>query len=138
MSIHWFNSKQLIRGSIGIAAAALGTVAVATEAIARSAGAGVGYSSQTDVSYCSTYLTSQDTGSRINVREGPGTNFSAQHYGLTNDWVDILNRNGNPSNWMSAQDGQGFTWYQVGFPSSRAYGWVRSDFVSIPPAQCRN
>lgn len=46
--------------------------------------------------------------------------------------------NGNPRDWMSAQDGQGFTWYQVGFPSSRAYGWVRGDFVSLPPAQCRD
>lgn len=122
--------------ALGTSLATLGAWSEA--AIARDNGAGIGYSSQQDVSYCSTYLTARDQGAQINVRQGPGTNYEAQHYGLRNDWVDILNRNGNPNEWMYAGDDRGYTWYQIGFPTSRAYGWVREDFVQLPPAECRN
>ncbi|MEB3357660.1 MAG: hypothetical protein VKK04_13105 [Synechococcales bacterium] len=133
-----FVPRRLVQAQIALVASLASVVLMPADALARTAGAGVGYSGQTDVSYCATRLTSRDRNTRINVREGPGTNFEARHYGLSNDWVDILNRNGNPNNWMSAQDGTGYTWYQVGFPASRAYGWVREDFVALPPVECRN
>ena len=107
-------------------------------AIARDNGAGIGYSSSRDVSYCSTSLTAADRNARINVRHGPGTVYEAEHYGLFNDWVDILNENGNPNVWMSGEDNEGYSWYQIGFPASRAYGWVREDFLRFPPDECRN
>ena len=107
-------------------------------AIARDTGAGVGYSSGRDVSYCSTSLTANERTAQINVRHGPGTVYEAEHYGLVNDWVDILNREGNPNVWMSGQDSDGYSWYQIGFPESRAYGWVREDFLQFPPGECRN
>ena len=107
-------------------------------AIARDSNAGIGYSSRRDVSYCATTLTARERNAQINVRHGPGTVYEAQHYGLVNDWVDILNLDGNPNIWMSGQDNNGYTWYQIGFPSSRAYGWVREDFLSFPPSECRN
>ena len=107
-------------------------------AIARDNGAGIGYSSSRDVSYCSTSLIAQERDARINIRHGPGTVYEAEHYGVVNDWVDILNRDGNPNVWMSGEDNEGYDWYQIGFPKSRAYGWVRGDFLQFPPDECRN
>lgn len=107
-------------------------------AIARDTDAGVGYSNSRDVSYCSTSLIAREQDARINVRHGPGTVYDVEHYGLVNDWVDILNRNGNPNVWMSGQDKDGYSWYQIGFPESRAYGWVREDFLRFPPEECRD
>ncbi|MEM9212944.1 MAG: hypothetical protein AAGD25_01075 [Cyanobacteria bacterium P01_F01_bin.150] len=107
-------------------------------AIARDNGAGIGYSSSRDVSYCSTSLTARELDAQINIRHGPGTAYDAEHYGLVDDWVDILNQNGNPNAWMSGFDNEGYSWYQIGFPASRAYGWVREDFLSLPPDECRN
>lgn len=104
----------------------------------RGNGAGLGYSSSQDTSYCSTTLTSRERGSQINVRQGPGINYAIQHYGYPGDMVDILNNQGNPNNFKSARDGEGFRWYQVGFQISRAYGWVREDFLTLPPIECRN
>ncbi|NET54547.1 MAG: hypothetical protein F6K09_39965 [Merismopedia sp. SIO2A8] len=66
-------------------------------AIARGNTAGVGYSSRSDVSYCSTSLTANDPNSPINIREGPGTVYNERHYGYAGDWVDILNNNGDPT-----------------------------------------
>lgn len=105
---------------------------------ARGGGAGVGYSPAKDGTYCTTRLTAQDKSSRINLREGPGTRFKIRHYGLKGDTVDFLRQNGDPNTWMQEADASGNIWYQVGFPKSRAYGWVREDFVQIPPVECRN
>ncbi len=105
---------------------------------ARGRGAGVGYTPAKDGSYCTTRLTAQDKNSRINLREGPGTGYKTRHYGLKGDTVDFLRQNSDPNDWMQAKDASGKTWYQVGFPKSRAYGWVRADFVQLPPVECRN
>jgi hypothetical protein len=128
-------TRVLQLGTIGAAIAS--ALTISTAAFARDRGAGVGYI-EYDLSYCSTYLTSWDQGSPINLRQGPSTGYQIQHYGYGGDWVDILNANNNPNQWMSGQDSQGYLWYQVGFPSSGAYGWVRADFLQLPPAQCRN
>ncbi|NET52416.1 MAG: hypothetical protein F6K09_28130 [Merismopedia sp. SIO2A8] len=72
------------------------------------------------------------------IGEGPGTVYNERHYGYAGDWVDILNNNGDPNVWQSGQDRSGYIWYQIGFPASQAYGWVREDFLSFPPEQCRN
>ena len=130
-------SKRMQLGAI-LATSMLTVLSIPSAAIARDNGAGIGYSSRRDVSYCSTSLTAREREAEINVRHGPGTVYAAEHYGLVNDWVDILNQNGNPNAWMSGQDNDGYSWYQVGFPESRAYGWVREDFLIFPPEECRN
>lgn len=130
--------RSVVRLGLIWGASLVATLSLGNAAIARDRGAGIGYSSARDVSYCSTTLTAQDEGARINIRQGPGTGYEAQHYGIEGDWIDILNRNGNPDWWMDAEDNQGYIWYQIGFSSSRAYGWVREDFVELPPIECRN
>ncbi|GEM_PF-1143211 len=105
---------------------------------ARGQGAGTGYSPSKDGTYCSTKLLAQDAKARINLREGPSTAYKARHYGLPGDRIDFLRQNSDPKQWMSRKDGSGKVWYQVGFPTSRAYGWVRADFVQLPPVECRD
>lgn len=109
-----------------------------SNADARGRGAGIGYSPAKDGTYCSTALKANDAQSRINLREGPGTNYAIRHYGRAGDRVDFLSSHGDPNKWLMGQDQNGSTWYQVGFPKSRAYGWVRADFVRLPPVECRN
>jgi hypothetical protein len=121
-------------GLIGIGA----TIAVMTHpsiAQARSAGAGIGYNSSVDTSYCSAVLIATNPNSRINVREGSGVNYETIHYGMPGDSVDFLNRDGNPKEIMVEEDANGVKWYQIGFPESSAYGWVRRDFVR--QTECR-
>ena len=127
-------SRQYLGIGLGLAIA----FSWVSAADARGQGAGIGYSPSKDGTYCSTKLTSKETGTRINLREGPGTGYGARHYGLPGDRVDFLSLNGNPNRWMSRKDSAGQIWYQVGFPSSHAYGWVRADFVQLPPTECRN
>ncbi|WP_448560798.1 hypothetical protein [Trichothermofontia sp.] len=122
-------------GAMGTTIAAI--LAISPAALARNYGAGIGYS-VSDTSYCSTTLTAQDRHSKINIRQGAGRQFQAVHYGYAGDWVDILNYRGNPEDWLDREDSQGYTWYQVGFPASRAFGWVREDFLTMPPEECRN
>ncbi len=109
----------------------LGTMMVMNASIAqaRGVGAGVGYSLSEDVSYCSGYLDAEDSKSRINLRQGPGTNYAIAHYGLPGDMVDFLNRDGDPKELLVEDDTDGVRWYQVGFRESGAYGWVRRGFV---------
>lgn len=124
--------------NLGVIGTTIVTVlTVSPGALARDNGAGIGYS-VSDVSYCSTTLKAQDRQAQINIRQGAGTQFRAVHYGYPGDWVDILNYRGNPREWRRAQDTQGYTWYQVGFPTSRAFGWLREDFLTIPPEECRD
>ena len=118
--------------------ALLSVNALAQVAIARDRGAGIGYSNQSDVSHCATSLVTETEGDRINIRQGPSTDYDAQHYGLSGDWIDLLNRDGNANVWLFDQDDEGYSWYQVGFPNSRAYGWVRVDLLELPPEECRN
>lgn len=65
-------------------------------------------------------LTTQEAGSRINVRSGPSISASTPHYGLAGDRIETLDE---------IRDGNGDRWYYVRFSSSNAEGWVRADFV---------
>jgi hypothetical protein len=107
------------------------TIAVMNASIAQaiSGGAGMEYSLSEDVSYCSGFLTAEDSNSRINLREGPGTDSAIVHYGIPGDMVDFLNEGGNPRALMVADDADGVRWYQVGVRESGAYGWVKGNFV---------
>jgi outer membrane biosynthesis protein TonB len=70
-------------------------------------------------------LTSQDSGSKINVRVAPSTESTAQHYGYAGDPVKLIGE---------STGSDGYTWYKVNFDVSGAIGWVRSDFISQTPA----
>lgn len=61
-----------------------------------------------------------NTSSRINVRSGPGTNFSVKHYGLSGDAVTGLNQ-------RPGKDG--YEWFFIEFNQSGAQGWVREDLL---------
>jgi hypothetical protein len=126
--------KQCLGIGLGLAI----VLSFAPVAEARGQGAGTGYTPAKDGTYCSTKLVARDAKAQINLREGPGTTYKAVHYGLSGNKVDFLSQNGNPKKWMSRKDSSGKVWYQVGFPTSRAYGWVRADFVQLPPVECRD
>lgn len=65
-------------------------------------------------------LLANDPGSQINIRSGPGTNYSVAHYGYAGDYVDVINE----------RVVNGYRWYYVEFPASKARGWVRGDFIT--------
>ncbi|WOD40168.1 SH3 domain-containing protein [Nodosilinea sp. E11] len=76
-------------------------------------------------------LTTQASGSQINLRSQPTTQSDAQGYGLGGDAITLLHL---------AEGEGGFSWYYVKFAQSEAEGWVRGDFVdtsqqaTVPPA----
>lgn len=72
-----------------------------------------------------------EPGSRINVRTGPSTQHTAQHYGLAGDRVAILESAFEPcGSALSCRQ-----WHRVRFLQSGAVGWVRGDFLvqGTPP-----
>jgi hypothetical protein len=79
-------------------------------------------SSQTSA-LCSTgTLVASEPDAEINIRSGAGLEYSAEHYGLPNDVVNLL---------ANQNDKEGAVWYQIEFPSSKAQGWLKSDFVKV-------
>lgn len=59
-------------------------------------------------------------GSQINLRSQPSTRASSPSYGIPGDRVNILNE---------TRGTDGYVWYYVEFPQSRARGWVRGDLL---------
>lgn len=77
---------------------------------------------------CTAVLTAKVPNSQINVRSGPGLQYSAPHYGLVGDKVVILR--GNVDGFAIQRDRQGWQWVQVEFLKSKARGWIRRDLIS--------
>ena len=69
-------------------------------------------------------ITAQDQNSQINVRALPSQNADPLGYGLVGDTVNIG---------RSETSDDGHTWYHVTFQDSSIVGWIRSDFLDIPP-----
>ncbi len=69
-------------------------------------------------------LLTANPGSQINIRSGPGIEYSALHYGVVGDRVEILD-----SQHENSSDPYGRRWHRVRFVESRAVGWVRGDFL---------
>ena len=67
-------------------------------------------------------LTSRETGAKINIYSGAGTNFKQLHYGLIGDKVILIS---------SIRDKDNSTWYQIRFLTSGAEGWVHQDFINV-------
>ncbi|NJR40846.1 MAG: SH3 domain-containing protein [Leptolyngbyaceae cyanobacterium CSU_1_4] len=61
-------------------------------------------------------------GSRVNVRAEPSTTSLILHHGLGGDRVNVLNQTNAPD---------GFVWYFIEFPTSRARGWIRGDLLKV-------
>ena len=59
---------------------------------------------------------------KINLRTSPGTVSKAIGYGINGDRVQVLD---------SGQDGGGYYWYKVSFPSSGAVGWVAAQLITV-------
>mgnify|MGYP002777190477 FL=1 len=77
---------------------------------------------------CEANLIAKDSYAQINVRSGPGTEYSSPHYGVVGDRVIILR--GNVDGFAIARDRNGARWVKVEFSKSRARGWIRRDFLS--------
>lgn len=78
-------------------------------------------------SICTATLTADSRSARINLRSGAGTNYSSRGYGLVGDFVYILSN--SPPEADYRKDSQGYIWYRVEFPKSKAMGWIREDFL---------
>ncbi len=68
------------------------------------------------------YITGETSGSRVNVRTGPGAEYDAPAYGLVGDAVQVT--------------GQAFsteceTWIRVRFPNSGHTGWLHSNYIEL-------
>lgn len=65
-------------------------------------------------------LTASDPNAQINLRENPSSSSRSLGYGLVGDRVVILSQ---------TRGTDGYWWYRVQFPQSRAVGWIRSDLI---------
>jgi uncharacterized protein YraI len=80
-----------------------------------------------DPSSCTALLIAQDPNAQINVRSGPGTQYPSPHYALVGDRVMILR--GNVDGFAISTDQYGVRWVKVEFPTTKARGWIRRDFI---------
>jgi len=80
-------------------------------------------------SICTATLIADSPSARINLRSGAGTNYKNQGYGLVGDFVYILSN--SPPEADYREDSQGYIWYRVEFPKSKAMGWIRQDFLRL-------
>jgi uncharacterized protein YgiM (DUF1202 family) len=67
-------------------------------------------------------LTTQERGSQINVRSEASTQSDILHYGVSGDWVTVLDV-------IECDDG--YIWFYVKFDASNAEGWIRGDFLQL-------
>jgi uncharacterized protein YraI len=79
-------------------------------------------------SNCVVEVVGRVRGSQVNMRSGPGTNFSAPSFVLVGQYVNMLNyRNGER---VVDYDRAGSAWYFVEYEPSRTRGWIREDLLS--------
>ncbi|MCT7981703.1 hypothetical protein NG796_00190 [Laspinema sp. A4] len=69
-------------------------------------------------------LLTTNPGTQINIRSGPGIEYSALHYGVVGDRVELLD-----SQAENYSDIYKYRWHQIRFVESGAVGWVRGDFL---------
>ncbi|MEO1095785.1 MAG: SH3 domain-containing protein [Cyanobacteria bacterium J06638_28] len=77
--------------------------------------------------FCVAELEAENSDARINLRAGPSTTYEIVSYGTPGDFVHLVTQ--NPPEPNIAEDSEGFLWYRVGFPKSKAVGWIRADFL---------
>lgn len=87
------------------------------------------YEFNNERSTCYAHLTAASSSARINLRSGPGTQYSTRGYGLPGDFVYILEGDRQFGDYVPENNGR--VWYRVGFRSSGARGWIRSDFLNL-------
>ena len=79
-------------------------------------------------SNCNVRVVGQVRGSQVNMRSGPGTNFSAPNYVLVGQSVNMLNNNNGER--VLAYDRAGNEWYLVEYIPTRTRGWIRGDLLA--------
>ena len=86
-------------------------------------------------------LTANSLDARINLRSEPSTSSSLRGYGLVGDVVQLQDAEWSYYMWSERELGNDWqpynsipAWYYVQFPSSRAEGWIRSDYIKIQKA----
>jgi hypothetical protein len=67
-------------------------------------------------------LTAKEPDAQIDYRDGPSDQAYKIHYGLAGDRVKILE---------SSAMTDGYIWYNVLYPRTRARGWIRGDFIQL-------
>ena len=69
-------------------------------------------------------ITAQDQNSQVNVRALPSQTADPLGYGMVGDVVQLG---------RAEESEDGHTWYYTTFQESSTVGWIRSDFLDIPP-----
>lgn len=118
--------KNLFFGLLVIATT---TTISGIEALALYLPTGPGHTRTLYESQCTARLTARESGSQINLREGPGTEYKSLGYGLVGDFVNIMTIDAPEVTY--SEDGNGYLWRIVQFPKSGAKGWIRGDFLNM-------
>lgn len=113
----------------GLMAIAATTTISGIEALALYLPTGQGHRSTLYESQCTARLTAIESGSQINLREEPGTEYKSLGYGLVGDFVNIMTT--TPPEVTHSEDGNGYLWRIVQFSKSGAKGWIRGDFLNM-------
>lgn len=76
---------------------------------------------------CNAAIVGSETGSRINMRSGPGVEFDLVGYVLVGQQVNRLRYDGGAG--VIERDNQGIRWSYVEYIPSQTRGWIREDFL---------
>ncbi|OYQ67346.1 hypothetical protein B9G53_01505 [Pseudanabaena sp. SR411] len=80
------------------------------------------------MSDCNVRIVGRERGTRVNLRDGAGTEYSSPSYLLVGQYVNMLNN--ASGNRISREDSEGYTWYYVEYEPSATRGWLREDFIA--------
>jgi hypothetical protein len=80
------------------------------------------------LSRCDVQIVGREWRSRVNLRNGAGTEFGSPGYVLVGQSVNMLNNSSGRR--VSREDSQGYVWYMVEYLPSSTRGWIREDFIS--------
>lgn len=85
---------------------------------------------------CVADVIGADVGSLVNIRSGPGLEFSVIGAVTVGNRVIVVNddqdKSGVPSTFMRRKDSKGNFWYNTKrFRQSEYTGWMREDFLSL-------
>jgi hypothetical protein len=81
------------------------------------------------LSECSVEIVGSRQGSRVNLRDGAGTEFRSSSYLLVGQYAISLN--GSNGRRVLREDSEGSIWYYVEYLPSDVRGWIREDFVAF-------
>lgn len=82
-------------------------------------------------SYCWATLSAEEDDVQIHVNAGPGPDYDTLSYHEVGEtaWLLRAPEEDDPRVLDTAEDGNGLTWYRVGFPETAEEGWLREDLM---------